>query len=367
MPSNPSLTEEMLDALESSILDADDPLAIAAQLLLAVEEDGLANPADQGRALVLAAKIYEVTGDLPRAEELATRAVQADQEHDVEDPTAAVAYRAGLWLWSGRKDEALADLAAMRPALTRDPYVVGHLCEAMVVGGQAELAHDWVTASLKSMLPEPGAPEVGAEQSRSGDANRSMTLFMLAHQRSLLRQDLNLPYDNYDELADMLHDEIHHLLADKPEECPFCGEEDLEDEDFDEEDLEEEAAMLFWPQAQFERLVQQWPRLALSFGGSWDEHRAQIEYGMTQLSASSAAGLAILPGAVDDLEAYAADVWMGPVDLDCCEDYTEELTTEISWPPTRNAPCWCGSGLKYKKCCLHRTPHTLQSAPGVTP
>lgn len=21
------------------------------------------------------------------------------------------------------------------------------------------------------------------------------------------------------------------------------------------------------------------------------------------------------------------------------------------WPPERNAPCWCGSGVKYKKCC----------------
>jgi uncharacterized protein YecA (UPF0149 family) len=23
----------------------------------------------------------------------------------------------------------------------------------------------------------------------------------------------------------------------------------------------------------------------------------------------------------------------------------------IWWPPGRNAPCWCGSGRKYKKCC----------------
>jgi hypothetical protein len=23
----------------------------------------------------------------------------------------------------------------------------------------------------------------------------------------------------------------------------------------------------------------------------------------------------------------------------------------IGWPPPRNKPCWCGSGLKYKKCC----------------
>jgi len=23
----------------------------------------------------------------------------------------------------------------------------------------------------------------------------------------------------------------------------------------------------------------------------------------------------------------------------------------IAWPPGRNAPCWCGSRRKYKKCC----------------
>src|SRR5207249_2393275 len=23
----------------------------------------------------------------------------------------------------------------------------------------------------------------------------------------------------------------------------------------------------------------------------------------------------------------------------------------IEWPPGRNSPCWCGSGVKYKKCC----------------
>ena len=25
----------------------------------------------------------------------------------------------------------------------------------------------------------------------------------------------------------------------------------------------------------------------------------------------------------------------------------------IAWPPSRNAPCWCHSGRKYKQCCGH--------------
>jgi uncharacterized protein YecA (UPF0149 family) len=32
--------------------------------------------------------------------------------------------------------------------------------------------------------------------------------------------------------------------------------------------------------------------------------------------------------------------------------------TLIHWPPARTAPCWCGSGRKYKQCCR---PHGLGS------
>src|SRR5262249_8493491 len=35
-------------------------------------------------------------------------------------------------------------------------------------------------------------------------------------------------------------------------------------------------------------------------------------------------------------------------------DYNESLQhagRDVPWPPERNAPCWCGSTRKYKKCC----------------
>ncbi|TQC47004.1 hypothetical protein EEB14_22715 [Rhodococcus sp. WS4] len=28
---------------------------------------------------------------------------------------------------------------------------------------------------------------------------------------------------------------------------------------------------------------------------------------------------------------------------------------ETAWPPGRNEACWCGSTLKYKKCCRPRS------------
>ena len=39
------------------------------------------------------------------------------------------------------------------------------------------------------------------------------------------------------------------------------------------------------------------------------------------------------------------------------DDYVGSLDPDraVEWPPPRNGPCWCGSGLKYKKCCLPRS------------
>jgi uncharacterized protein YchJ len=34
--------------------------------------------------------------------------------------------------------------------------------------------------------------------------------------------------------------------------------------------------------------------------------------------------------------------------------HTDELDF-VEWPPERNAPCWCGSGQKYKRCCRPRS------------
>ena len=42
--------------------------------------------------------------------------------------------------------------------------------------------------------------------------------------------------------------------------------------------------------------------------------------------------------------------------LDCLRDagFQHEKLSDgrrVEWPPPRNQPCWCGSGIKYKKCC----------------
>jgi uncharacterized protein YecA (UPF0149 family) len=68
--------------------------------------------------------------------------------------------------------------------------------------------------------------------------------------------------------------------------------------------------------------------------------------------------LGLLAGSVDELVTYCDRHASDPADPQARQDFIEHLSEdhqEIPWPPSRNDPCWCGSALKYKKCCLPRT------------
>ncbi|WP_346039355.1 SEC-C domain-containing protein [Actinomadura chokoriensis] len=68
-----------------------------------------------------------------------------------------------------------------------------------------------------------------------------------------------------------------------------------------------------------------------------------------------ASELRVLPTPVDDLLEYAAARARDPKDQQTRTDHLMDRIREgaptLAWPPERSAPCWCGSGRKYKKCC----------------
>src|SRR5439155_11495174 len=88
-----------------------------------------------------------------------------------------------------------------------------------------------------------------------------MIAYALAQQRHRIRGDLDLPHDENDELADRLRDAVDGVFADE-----FDDEGDL--------------AVLFWPRAEFDALLQRWPGLASGYGSTWDEHRDIVERGL---------------------------------------------------------------------------------------
>ena len=109
------LTSEDLDDLGQSAFDVEDPLAVVDELVAGVGEGRLADAAETGYALALAAEIAERQGDLELALGLAARAAQASRAHGRPGDGYGRALYGQLLLRLGHDDEGMAELGACAP------------------------------------------------------------------------------------------------------------------------------------------------------------------------------------------------------------------------------------------------------------
>ncbi|MEU4419313.1 SEC-C domain-containing protein [Actinoplanes sp. NPDC024001] len=320
MSPNELLTSDDLDAIGHEAFTADDPLASVAELVAAVDGERLADPRDAGYALTLAAEITERQGELAAALALVDRAVGI---YRVEDSGFARAYRGDLLARLGREEDALAEFAALRPRLVREPDAAAYLSEAMEECGFAAIAEQWLTAALAVVEERTGA---------GPDEVNLRLLYSLSQSRRRIRRELELPADERDEMADRMREARYGTAAGLP------GDDDR--------------GLLFWPRAEFERVLLRWPALASVYGQTWDEHRALLERALT------VGGGSVFPGSAHALTAFAARQGGDPTAPEIRRGYEDQqgmVALPVAWPPGRNGPCWCGSGGKYKKCCLPRS------------
>ncbi|GIF15442.1 SEC-C domain-containing protein [Actinoplanes teichomyceticus] len=318
MPSDATLTLDDLDAIAHRAAGLDDPSPVVAELVAAVEQGRLAEPADAAHAFLLASEITERAGDLPAALGLAERAAAA--------PGADGFVRAGhaeLLVRSGHAEQGRAVFADVRPELLQDPLAASYLSESLEAAGLAGVAEEWLSAAVRTLL--------------SGDQpvlDRVEVMFALVKERHRVREGLGLEHD---ELDDLYHE--MQVAVDTP-------------------DPDEGRALLFWPEAELAALLARWPGQAETYGSDWDEHRAGLERTLAGWSGSGVVRLGLFVGSVDGLLAFAAEEGVDPADPQAHLEYADvvgETAGAVEWPPQRNAPCWCGSGVKYKKCCLPRS------------
>ncbi|MFI7605910.1 SEC-C domain-containing protein [Micromonospora sp. NPDC049366] len=347
MPTKNVITSADIADLRRTALGTANPLGVAADLADAVETGRLAEPGDAGDALTLAAEIAEVRARLDAALRYADRAVAAYPTTD--DPSAgfARALRARIMFRvGGRDDEALAELTALRPLLTEQPEAPSYVSAALDAGNLSRTADEWLSEAVETLLgqratpaAEPGQTVPAAEPTvEVGPPEAPGVLFFLLQQRHRVRRNLNLPHDRHDDLADRLENQLLRRAAENQ-----GGESDL----------------LFFPRAEFDRLLSEQPGLTDTYGPDWDAHRARLERELVRLTNTGRAGLSVLSATVDGLTGLAGRRGGEPTDPKIRTDYAGELAArpdvKISWPPERNDACWCGSGLKYKKCCLPRS------------
>ncbi len=339
MLSTTPLSVEDIDDFSSQSFQADDPLAIATGLVEAADLGHLADKAETGYALIQAAEIAARVGQLETALDWAERSAAAYQTHGDPEYGYPLAFRASLLMRLGREDEAMAEFIALRPLLTRHANAASYLSDMLAEVGRPEIAEQWLTTALTTVLQQRSELESGPEN----PANRTtgVLIYFLTQQRHRIRRTLGLPHDEHDDLADRLAGALDRAVPGGP---PVL----------------DTTSVLFWPPAEFNRLLLRWPTLANRYGETWDKHRANVERELVDLSGDGYPTLSVAIGAADDLVGLADRQDTDPTDdPELIEDYTESLALRpgrlFPWPPERNRPCWCGSGSKYKKCCLPRT------------
>ncbi|WP_328415701.1 SEC-C metal-binding domain-containing protein [Micromonospora sp. NBC_00389] len=346
MPTRDVITKGDLAELRRSALGAADPLGVAADVAEAAEQGRLEDPDDAGDALTLAAEIAEIRARPDAALRYADQALAAYPSGD--DPRAGLAHalRARvLFRTGGRDDEAMAELTALRPLLLVQPDAPAYLSAALDAGGRSATAETWLSEAVGTLLGERAAAGAAAQAITATDPVVDLgppeapgVLFFLLQQRHRVRRDLNLPHDRQDDLADRLENQLVRRAGERR-----GAESDL----------------LFWPRAEFDRLLAEHAALTEVYGPDWDAHRARLEKELVRQTSAGQTGLGVFSATVAGLNAFAGRRNGDPADAAIRAGYAAELSARpsarIPWPPERNDACWCGSGLKYKKDCLPRS------------
>jgi hypothetical protein len=114
-------------------------------------------------------------------------------------------------------------------------------------------------------------------------------------------------------------------------------------------------AVGWFPRSEWREALERWPNLAEEMPPDFDGYRQEVEartkrinrnlHGQTlQLAALTVSGLEAFA------EARNADAGTGET-RGAYAAWQLQRGEGVPWPPHRNEMCWCGSGLKYKRCC----------------
>ncbi|KAA2260089.1 SEC-C domain-containing protein [Solihabitans fulvus] len=231
-----------------------------------------------------------------------------------------------------RADEAEAQLVALRterPASPAPYHMAGELMEEREAYQEALT---WFNMAVSRVSDE----ELAELRSELGFLSH---VAGIVQGRRRVREALGLPPDELDESAPV------------PDAGAFDGE-DLAERLADGARPPRQVRVLFWPRDEVPLAHQRWPVLVEH--GEADSVTIDREIANRELSEAGVAQIVMVPLTVARLIEFAANTGGDPEDEDTRRDCMDEIIAEggvIAWPPGRNEPCWCGSRVKYKKCC----------------
>jgi tetratricopeptide (TPR) repeat protein len=240
----------------------------------------------------------------------------------------------GVLLGLGDEPRADALLDELRQDLAKGPLhgpVQEYVGEKLEAHDRPEDALQWFSAGVLS------AERDGDEAAQSGNLDG----------RFRVRRSLGLPLDDYDELS------LERRRGFAPAVDSRPGFEDDLTEPAPRREPPLRLTLLYWPAQEFDRLLTRWPEMAEEYGEEHAEHRGLVERHLRKLD-DEGVRASVSAGCVEEYVEFATDEDKDPAEDTTRANYAARLGAAgriVAWPPGRNAPCWCGSGTKYKKCC----------------
>ncbi|MBV9025367.1 MAG: SEC-C domain-containing protein [Streptomycetaceae bacterium] len=314
-----------------------DPRAAAAQ----AEDLARKLPEHREELLIEAAGEWEAAGEPEQALAICDRLLSTDCENA---PLVEV-LRIGILWDTGHETQAREAAERLRSAHPHSAEIWHHVAETFEAGGDLRTAAQWFTAGVTHVLG--ATPHIEAVRLAGPDAE---DLFIGRHR---VRRRLGLPHDDWDILADTLHathspTPLEESLDPAPTPARLTAKITALHTPLHTPRPE---TIPYWPAPEYAELLRRHPDLAKIYGPDHPTHRRQVELRLRALHAETTSPLAVSPTTAAAYDTYASTYPDSPPNAFA----PDPATGTIPWPPHRNAPCWCGSGRRYKNCCGNAT------------
>ncbi|QUH05569.1 tetratricopeptide repeat protein [Saccharopolyspora erythraea] len=286
-------------------------------------------PDERAEILTDAADQWHRAGDHDRAVQLLEEAIA----HGGEDGANARVGMAEVLFDLGRDDEARAQLDALRHQRPPSPVPYHLAAELLEERADHQNSLTWFNMAV-SRLSEQEMADLDHEFAAFSHAGSVLV------GRRRVREALGIPPDELDESAPPVGPD------------PFDDIDALIDGPADDVRPPAEVRVLFWPRGEVARAHEIWPRLVEH--GDPEATVRDRERANRELSEAGVGRITMVPLTTTVLIEFAARTGGDPTDETtrrACMDEIVEAGRLITWPPARNAPCWCGAAAKYKKCC----------------
>jgi tetratricopeptide (TPR) repeat protein len=114
-------------------------------------------------------------------------------------------------------------------------------------------------------------------------------------------------------------------------------------------------SLAWFARGEWDKATAIWPDLLDELPADHTAYSHRIEARMKRLARTLAGHpMRVAPMTVDGLTEFCAGEGESPGTGEARSAYAADIARRgdaLPWPPGRNAPCWCGSGRKYKTCC----------------